>query len=153
MDIRLLINDQPARLETIQLRGMNFGRSDPDFPVVTYILFVPLTYLCNQMAHFYRDFVLDDLEHGTADDRQLVLDMRKLGWPDLIWLVQIDQALFTSFVKRYLAFDFLSLIHEKFAQDSFPRYIINSVDDVHIVGTEIRFSGVALDVGQTEKAS
>lgn len=147
IDIQLLVNDQPARLDTVQLRGLNFGRSCPDFPIVAYSLVLPLTYLANQMADFYHEFVQDDLEHGTDDDRELVLHIRELGWPELSRLVQIDPALFLSFVKHYLAFDFLSLIHKRFAQESNPRYIINSVDDVNIVGTKICFSGVALDVG------
>jgi len=145
-DIRLLINNRPARLDNVQLRGLNFGQSSPHVPVVAYNLFFPLTYLTNRMAVFYHEFVQDDLEHGTDDDHDCILEMRKRGWPELNLLARDDPPLFTSFAKRYLAFDFLSLIHERFAQGSYPRYIINSIDDVVIRGTEVSFSGVALDV-------
>ena len=142
--IKLMINDQPARLESIQLRGMNFGQSCPELPTATYTLIFPLTYLTDCMADFYHEFVQDDLVHGTGGYPDPVLRMRRLGWPSLERLAQIDPSLFISFVRDHLAFDFLCLIHGRFSQN--PKYIINSVDHVEVKDTEIWFSGVVLEV-------
>lgn len=139
------VAEREVPVERVAVRNMNFGQGSEGHPVHRYSLVVPTREVVRAMEAYYREFALDDTEHGEEDDPESVLRLRGLHWPALDQVADDDPPLFAEFTRRFLAFEFLNTLFR--SADYTPvRYLINSVDHVEQRGDDLALTGQVIEV-------
>lgn len=147
------INDIAVDCSALSYREMTYRSIPAEFIPTTFSLTLTSSEFIAAVEVPYSEFIEDDLEYGTENDEEEIVNLRKRGWPPLQTFLFDDPIEASHFVLEHMRFELLSNLFTLNKPHGEVKHFIDEIQNIEIGEEIVKISGASIsrrtDVGHT----
>lgn len=144
--MKYFVEDKEFIKRDFSLQAMNFGQKPNNLFPLNYIFVVEVTEVMKLLKPKYEQLILEDIEDKKFwkdDDISVYHNLRKLNYPTIESIVNVNPKLFCEMILEIFSYELLDNLFEapKIDDKNEKKFIINSLDRVDWHSVELKLSG------------